>query len=263
MMPPTPEEPSDTSPSAPPRPRLGETLAQGAYRLRILLLGMPFLLAMVENARHPFPLWALAYEILRGDLPISPFERKLFMLPALGLYAGGFFLRLSATATLGGRTVWRLSLDSGRLHSEGLFGIVRHPIYLGSAAMILSLSLISSPQGAVLLTGIDIPLLVLFAWFEERHMSLAHPEYTEYKRQTPAVIPRLPLKPLPLHASWKALEKEGGEALRSEAANASLLGGFLAFWITPDLRFFWGSAGLALVVALAAPAWKKLFKGSP
>ncbi len=185
------------------------------------------------------------------------------MFPALGLYAGGFFLRLSATATLGGRTVWKPSPGSGKLYTGGALGIVRHPIYLGSAAMISGLSLISSPQGAALILGVDIPLLSLFAWLEERSLAVTHPEYADYKKRIPAVLPRLPLSRGPMKDAWNALGTEGGRALRSEAANAALLGGFIAFWLTPDLRFFWGSAGLALIAALTAPVWEKLLRGHP
>lgn len=185
------------------------------------------------------------------------------MLPALALYGAGFFMRLSATATLGARTVWRSSFDDGDFHEEGLFGIVRHPLYLGSGLMILSLALISSPQGAGLLIGIDIPLLILFAWLEERHLAVFHPEYNAYRSGVPALFPRRPFPTYSLKAATAVLRKGGGRALRSEAANAALLGGFLSFWITPDLRFFWASAALALAVAITAPTWKTLFRGSP
>ncbi|MDA8112204.1 MAG: methyltransferase [Nitrospiraceae bacterium] len=251
------------SPSAPPRPGLWEPLAQKAYRLRIILLGLPFLLAMVENGRHPLPLWALAYGIFHGQLPLSPLGRRLLMLPALVLYGAGFFMRLSATATLGARAVWRASFDDGDFHEEGLFGIVRHPIYLGSGLMILSLALVSSPQGAGLLIGIDIPLLILFAWLEERHLAVLHPEYNGYRKHIPALFPRGTFPISSLKAAITILRRGGGRALRSEAANAALLGGFLSFWITPDLRFFWGSAVLALAVAITAPTWETFFRGSP
>lgn len=185
------------------------------------------------------------------------------MLPALGLYAGGLFLRLSATATLGGKTVWNLAPKNEQLHTGRAFGVVRHPIYLGSAAMIFGLSLISSPQGAALLLGLDIPLLLLFAWLEERYLSVTHPEYADYKKRIPALLPRPPFPKSSMKDAWNALGTEGGRALRSEAANVALLGGFIAFWLTPDLRFFWGSAGLALILSLTAPVWEKLIRGHP
>ena len=232
-----------------------EPLAQGAYRLRILLLAIPFVLAMVENARHPFPLWSFFHELWGHGAPILPLERRLLMLPPLCLYAGGLFLRLSASSILGTRSVWSRTPEARELHVEGLYGIVRHPIYLGSAGMILALSLVSSPQGALLLLGIDIPLLFWFSLIEEREIMALHPEYGGYRQRVPGLLPRLPIPPGTLMVLWKALCQNHGQALRSEALNVALLGGFIAFWATPNLHFFWGGAIFGLLGAFSAPVW--------
>ncbi len=241
--------------TAPRHIRLWEPLAQGAYRLRIFLLAIPFLLAMLENARHPFPLWSFPHDLWGAATPIFPLERKLLMLPALCLYGGGLFLRLSASSILGTRSVWSRAPEARELHTEGLYGVVRHPIYLGSAGMILALSLVSSPQGALLLLGIDIPLLFLFSRIEEREVMALHPEYGNYRERVPGLLPRFPLPPGTLRVLWRALCQNHGQTLRSEALNVALLGGFIAFWATPNLHFFWGGALLGLLVALSAPVW--------
>ena len=248
--------------TGPRNTRPWEPLAQGAYRLRILLLAIPFVLAMVENARYPFPLWSFFHDLWGAGRPIFPLERKLLMLPPLCLYAGGLFLRLSASSILGTRSVWSRAPEAPELHVEGLYGVVRHPIYLGSAAMVLALSLVSSPQGALLLLGIDIPLLFFFSLIEEREVMAFHPEYGDYRERVPGFLPRLPIPPGTLIVLWKALHQNHGQALRAEALNMALLGGFIAFWATPNLHFFWGGALFGLLGALSAPVWWKTSGGT-
>ncbi|MGC8528583.1 MAG: methyltransferase family protein [Leptospirillia bacterium] len=244
--------PSDINPRDTPR---WKPLEQSAYRLRIFLLAIPFVLAMGENARHPFPLWSFSHVLWGAGTPILPLERKLLMLPALCLYAGGLFLRLSGSSILGIRSVWSRRPEAHEFHSEGLYGIIRHPIYLGSAGMILSLSLISSPQGALLLVGVDIPLLFWFSLIEEREVMALHPEYAHYRERVPRILPHLPLPPGTLRDSWSALRQNLGQSLRSEALNVALLAGFIVFWFTPNLHFFWEGALLGLLVGFSAPAW--------
>ncbi|MGC8499583.1 MAG: methyltransferase family protein [Leptospirillia bacterium] len=246
--------------SVPPLPRAPQpwnALEERAYRLRVPLLATPFLIAMIENARHPHPLWEGAYRIAAGSAPIGPLSRHILMLPALCLYAAALTIRLSASASLGSRTVWSGAPVANRIETGGLFGVVRHPLYLGSAGLIVALSMISSPEGAGALLILDLPLLALFARHEEALLSRSLPEFEDYKKSVPAFWPRRPLPDKIFARALRPLDRRGGAALKSEAANVSLLGGFLAFWITPDIKVFWTAAGLSFLIALTAPHWWK------
>lgn len=238
-------------------------LAERAYRLRVPLLAVPFLLAMAENARHPHPLWEATYRLAGGSSPIGPLSRHILMLPALLLYASSLGVRLSASASLGSRTVWSKVPVADHIETGGLFGIVRHPLYLGSAGLIVALSMVSSFEGASALLLLDIPLLALFARHEERILSSRIPEFDRYKRSVPAFWPRWPMPDKIFAQALRPLGRDGGMVLRSEAANVSLLGGFLAFWITPDLKFFWTAAFLSFLIAFTAPHWWKKMGETP
>lgn len=231
-------------------------MKNNAYRLRVpLLLGL-FFMAMIENNRHPFPLWGYLYRLLTGsEVPISTFSRHFLLMIPLGLYTLSLLVRLSGTATLGRKSVWALLPRSDSVVREGLFGHLRHPLYLGSAGMILSLSIMSSPQGAILLTGIGIPFLVFLSHHEEQDLLRKFPDYLEYMKKVPPFIPRFRSLKSFFRALFIPLRNCLGSSLRSESANVALLGGFCAFWATPNLSIFWIVFFAALALSVSAPIW--------
>ena len=232
-------------------------LGEQIYRLRVGILLVFFLLAMVANSRHPHPLWVaiLAKCIGARESGITPFLRHVTLLVPLGLYTLALLLRLSASSSLGGRTIWAKSPVTDVLTQEGLFAHIRHPLYAGSAGMIVSLSLMSSPQGAAILVGGGLPFLAFLARFEEKILLARFPEYSEYKTRVPAFIPTK----FEIKKGWNALfaplHQRLGRSLRSEAFNVALLAGFGAFWASPTLPLFWISFSLGLALAFTAPFW--------
>jgi hypothetical protein len=121
--------------------------------------------------------------------------------------------------------------------------------------MILSLSLMSSPEGAAILAGGGIPFLVFLARHEEGLFLDRIPEYAEYKKTVPPFIPSIGRGCHILEALMGPLRSGIARGLRSEAFNVALLGGFLSFWATPNLPLFWVAFGLFLGLALSAPFW--------
>ncbi len=226
------------------------------YRVRVSILVVFFIAAMMENSRHPMPLWAYAVKFLshQGD-PVLSWERRLAILFPLLLYMCSLYLRLSATATIGSETVWSTGTRTDTFLRKDLFSLLRHPLYSGSAGMIFSLSLMSSVWGAVILTGLGLPFLLFLAKYEEDRILATHPDYRTYRGNTPSFWPKRSAPGSLLLTSFRPLKGHLGEALRSESPNVALFAGFIAFWITPDLKIFWTIFALAFLLALTAPVW--------
>ena len=238
------------------RHSLANRLLEKVYKIRVLILLFLFVLAMKENSLHPYPLWSEAIRILGGrNFLITEGIRHLVLLLPVGIYVGSLAMRLSASVTLGSKTVWSLAPQGTRLVREGLFSCIRHPLYAGSAGMILSLSLMSSPEGAAILAGGGIPFLVFLALHEEGLFLDRIPEYAEYKKTVPPFIPSIGRGCHILEALMGPLRSGFARGLRSEAFNVALLGGFLSFWATPSLPLFWVAFALLLGLALSAPFW--------
>ena len=73
--------------------------------------------------------------------------------------------------------------------TPGPYKLVRHPLYVGwffafwcTPHMTVAHLLFALMTSAYILVGI---------WFEERDLADAHPEYADYKRSTPMLVPRL------------------------------------------------------------------------
>jgi protein-S-isoprenylcysteine O-methyltransferase Ste14 len=234
-----------------------KNLSDTLYRGRVFLLAALFVAAMTENSLHPFPLWSYALTFLPANPEglSSAGERRIILLFPLILYTCSLFVRLSATATLGPKTVWSLSAKTEKLIKKDLFFHLRHPLYAGSAGMIFSLSVMSSVKGALILSGLGVPLLIFLSRYEENRILIVYPEYKSYMLETPGFCPKTHSFKSILGDSFRPLKENLGFALRSEAANVALLAGFCSFWIKPDLTLFWIFFSIGLLLALTAPQW--------
>lgn len=116
-------------------------------------------------------------------------------------FLGLAVLLASAAFTLWARvalgTMWSMDAtvkEGHKLHTDGPYGITRHPIYTGMLGMLL---------GSLLLAGAGRSLLIFVAGVvffevkireEERLMSATFPdEYADYRRRVPQLIPGLGL----------------------------------------------------------------------
>ncbi len=116
-----------------------------------------------------------------------------------GLYLGSWALLLYATFLIdhfdlfGLRQVWnsfrKQECRDLSFVTPALYRIVRHPIYVGwlgifwfTPVMTMTHVLLALGVTGYILVGIEL---------EERDLEKAHPEYTQYKRKVPALIPSL------------------------------------------------------------------------
>ena len=78
----------------------------------------------------------------------------------------------------------------------GTYSMCRHPIYFGFSIYLLGLSFVKSNLGSIIASFIFIVFVFLWAiFFEEKKLIKKFKEkYEEYRKETPAFIPRLPKK---------------------------------------------------------------------
>jgi methanethiol S-methyltransferase len=115
-------------------------------------------------------------------------------------YALGWILLLFATFVInhfdlfGLRQVWRHLLGKPQAGSKFgtpfLYRIVRHPLYIGWLCIFWSTPLMTVTH---LFFALVTTVYILVAiQFEERDLIAAHPEYAEYRKQVPMIVPGLP-----------------------------------------------------------------------
>ena len=94
------------------------------------------------------------------------------------------------------RTSHRLAFkqlgETPRVIREGVFGIVRHPMYLSEILLYLGLLLFSLSLAAACVWGLAIGFLHFIARYEE-HQLLAHfgEDYREYMQEVPMWLPSI------------------------------------------------------------------------
>jgi len=109
------------------------------------------------------------------------------------LYAGGGALRLWPVFVLGRRFSGLVAIQPGhRLVTDGIYGIIRHPSYLGLIVNMLGWALVFRSALGVLLAAITVPILVGRIRSEETLLqSQFGPEYDAYRARTWRLIPGL------------------------------------------------------------------------
>lgn len=144
-----------------------------------------------------------AYALTLGGSAAELFQHQGF--PCMGfvvagatVYGAGVALRYWAFHTL--RHQWHVDVsDTGgarHLVDEGLYGLMRHPLYLGACLEIVGLPLCLGAWGALLFGAlVFIPLEITRAYYEERFLGeLFGSAYREYKTKVWAFFP-LPFRP--------------------------------------------------------------------
>lgn len=132
--------------------------------------------------------WVVAQFLLLGALAVLPPAVRLLAFP---LSAAGLALTGSGIVALGSSlTVFPRPKAAGRLVREGIYRIVRHPIYGGVILLALAWAVW---RMSLLHLGLAVIVALFFAAKarkEERWLVDRFPDYADYRRRVRAFIPR-------------------------------------------------------------------------
>ena len=111
----------------------------------------------------------------------------------IGLFAAGGLLRLWPVFVLGDRFSGLVAIQPGHtLVDSGIYGVIRHPSYLGLLISSLGWGLTFRSGVGVLLTALTIPPLLVRICAEERLLRTQFgDEYDAYRARTSRLIPGL------------------------------------------------------------------------
>jgi len=111
----------------------------------------------------------------------------------IGLFAVGGALRIWPVFVLGGRFSGLVAIQSGHtLVTSGIYGVIRHPSYMGLLVNSLGWGLTFRAGVGVLLTALLIPPLLARIAAEERLLRTQFgDEYDDYRARTSRLIPGL------------------------------------------------------------------------
>jgi protein-S-isoprenylcysteine O-methyltransferase Ste14 len=140
----------------------------------------------------------LAMGLLSGFLPAYTerkrwwvFDGDLVRWLGLVLYVTGGALRIAPVFVLGRRFSGLVAIQPGHeLVTDGIYGTIRHPSYLGLIIMGLGWALTFRSGAGVILAGLVIPPLLARIRSEEALLrSQFGEEYDSYRRRTARLIP--------------------------------------------------------------------------
>jgi protein-S-isoprenylcysteine O-methyltransferase Ste14 len=95
----------------------------------------------------------------------------------------GVALLVAGGAGLGPQlTPFPRPVDDGKLRRNGVYGLVRHPMYGGALLVMLGWALLSSPLALISL-GVAAAFLDAKRRREEAWLVAKHPDYADYRRQ--------------------------------------------------------------------------------
>lgn len=170
-------------------------LSQMAVMLFLLLVVVTtlFRLKPVKSADGLEPrITALAGTFLLGLLALTPPAAPLpaaLTAFALVLIIVGFGLSCYVLHWLG--RSFSIMAEARKLVTGGPYGIVRHPLYLTEEIAIVGVILLNLSLEALIIGAVHWGLQLRRMHNEERVLSAAFPDYADYSRTTPRVIPYL------------------------------------------------------------------------
>jgi methanethiol S-methyltransferase len=108
----------------------------------------------------------------------------------LGLVYGRHMSHLSVASRMGVPELSNSQGTSTFLH-DGLYGIVRHPIYANALVAGIGYALIVNHVGTYILFVAAFPVLYVVTLLEERELTDRFGDaYRQYQRQVPRLVPR-------------------------------------------------------------------------
>ncbi len=123
----------------------------------------------------------ILFETPRFLIPLLPQPRiDLPSAKPLGLFLFAFGLAIMALAFF---QLMKARKEGWKLQTTGVYGIVRHPMYLGDVLWALGWSLAFKALYALALTPLWLFLRLCLATLEEEKLAEKYPEYSEYVRR--------------------------------------------------------------------------------
>ena len=132
---------------------------------------------------------ALVGTFLMSGVVAQPVTSRDWRLLALadGLLAGGLAFSIYSAAGLG--LCFGLAAEARGLVTTGAYRLVRHPLYLGELVAGFGLLLPVLAPPTALAYAAFCACQAARAALEERALEAAFPEYADYRRRTPALLP--------------------------------------------------------------------------
>lgn len=140
-------------------------------------------------------LFVVAQAVLLVAIVITPsaeaWERPIWLMTVAGvLVVAGIVIAAIAALGLGaGLTASPVPNAAGELQTDGLYRLVRHPVYLGLILALTGAALRSGSAVTVALVIATIAFFTVKARWEERRLVDRYPDYPAYAAQTPRFVP--------------------------------------------------------------------------
>jgi len=171
-----------------------------------------------------------------------------FLLGGAVLTVACFALRLWGSSYLSEGIVWSDNARVDRLLVNGPFRFTRNPLYLGNLLMALGVGVLASPAGwAIIIVGACLFVLALMR-FEERGLRARYGEqFTQYRAEVPALLPRL--QPAP--KSVGGVPPSLGAGLRAEVFSGAIALGMVAVLLLGRTNGLYAFAALFIIGSVA------------
>lgn len=144
-----------------------------------------------------FAMWVIVALISAPWRHVMLYSAPVLWLPSLLLFATGIWLYLKSSKgfsaqQLGGLPELHPNHPEQRLVTTGIRGRVRHPVYLAHLLEMLAWSIASGLAVCYALTAFAIVTGTIMIRMEDNELEKRFGnDYSKYKQQVPAVIPRL------------------------------------------------------------------------
>ncbi|MFW9844711.1 MAG: methyltransferase family protein [Candidatus Thorarchaeota archaeon] len=118
--------------------------------------------------------------------------QPLLFIPGILTMIGGVLIAVKASSVISVSTVADMRTDrKPELITDGLYGSVRHPLYLATILVFSAIALIYPFPIVIVFVLCMILYTMIGAFFEERKLILHHgDEYQEYKKQAGFILPK-------------------------------------------------------------------------
>jgi protein-S-isoprenylcysteine O-methyltransferase Ste14 len=127
--------------------------------------------------------WAILFLIPQDRIPIHPLA---------GLFAGLFLFMIGITLMVKAMRALEGFKDPGKLVTDGIYGMIRHPMYLGWMLILLSFPLVFRAAWAFATSMLLSIIIIIWAYADERKLELKYEnKYRAYKKKVGMFLPKM------------------------------------------------------------------------